>query len=121
MKYYARADRTRSRAIQFKGRDEAADEALWIITFLNDQEMITNWLDVEETDEWFVGDDGEYEQKIIPEHLKIVREFGINDDGSRMELGVDHCFLGDYIVERDGEYYVMNKDIFEAIYEEVEI
>lgn len=121
MKYYARADGTRSRAVQFEGTAEGPEEVLWLITFLNDQEMFTNWVDEVTTDEWFENEDGEPEQVVIPEHLKIIREFGINDDGSRMELGVDQCYLGDYVVERDGAYYVMNKDIFEAIYEEVEI
>lgn len=119
MKYYERADGTRCRAIQFKGREEEASEALWIITFLNDQEIRTYWVAEEATDEWFENEDGEPEQKIIPEHLRLVPDVELDEEGVWRELGVDHCYLGDYIVERDGEYYVTNKDIFEAIYAEV--
>lgn len=121
MKYYTREDGTRCRAIQFKGRDEEASEVLWLITFLNDQDIKTYWVDKKETDDWFENDEGEPEQKIIPEHLRLVREVELDDDGVWQELGVDHCYLDDYVVERDGEYYVMNKDIFEAIYTEVTI
>lgn len=121
MKYFTREDGTRARAIQFVGREANAEEALWIITFLNEQDMITTWVEAESTDEWFENDEGEPEEIIIPEHLKIVREFGLDDEGNRIELGTDHCFLGDYIVERDNQYYVMNQQIFEAIYEEVKV
>lgn len=121
MKYYARADGTRAQAIQFTGRDVSAEDTLWLITFLNDQGMVTNWVAEEHTDEWFENEDGEPEEIINPEHLKIVPEFGMDDDGNRIELGVDHANVGDYIVERDGEYYVMNGPLFESIYEEVEI
>ena len=121
MKYYTRADGTRAQAIQFKGREEHAEEALWIITILNDHGMFTNWVAEAELDEWFENEEGEPEQVIIPEHLKIVREFGMTDDGDRIELGVDRANVGDYIVDRDGEYYVMAQELFESIYEEVKI
>jgi hypothetical protein len=121
MKYYSRADGTMARGIQFQGRDKSMEDALWLITFLNDQGFITNWRDAESTDEWVENEDGEPEQVIIPEHLKIIREIGTDEDGNRIELGVDNAYLGDYIVERDGEYYVMNQQIFEAIYEEVKV
>lgn len=121
MKYYAREDGIRSRAMQFKGRDQGDEEVLWIITFLTEQGMHVNWVDAKATDEWYEDEDGYPQQVVIPEHLKIVREFGHDDEGNRVELGVDNANVGDYIVERDGEYYVMNGPLFESIYEEVEI
>lgn len=120
MKYYTRADGTRAQAEQFKGMTDS-HVTLWIINFLTSNGMTTHWVDAEATDEWFENEDGEPEEVVIPEHLKIVREFGITDDGDRIELGIDKAEVGDYIVERDGEYYVMNGPLFESIYEEVKI
>jgi len=120
MKYYKRADGTRCQAIQFNGKGD--ENTIWIIGFLTGKDIYTYWVDQEKTDQWFENEDGEAEEIIIPEHLKLVREFGLNEEtGERVELGVDQCYLGDYVVERDGDYYITNKDIFEAIYEEVKI
>lgn len=117
MKYYARTDGTRCRAIQFKGRDD--ENTLWIMGFLNDQGIYNHFVEQFETDEWYEDDEGEAWQVIEPEHIKLIREFGVNEDGSRIELGVDKLEPNNYLVERDGEYYVMNVDIFESIYTEV--
>lgn len=121
MKYYTRDDGTRAQAIKFEGREEGAEDALWIITFLSNNNLFTSWVPEEHTDEWFENEDGEPEQVVIQEHLKIIREFGIDDEGTRIELGVDKANVGDYIVERDGEYYVMDGQLFESIYKEVKV
>ena len=102
MMQYTREDGIQCQAVQFMGGAEIAPEHVFeLLTILNDAELNAIHVKEEETDEWFENDEGEPEQVIIPEHI-------------RTQTNTDQLFIGDYIVKRDGDTYVMDGQLFEA-------
>lgn len=101
---YQRADGFQCEAVQFTGGAEENPKHIFdILCILNDAELNAKHVKEEITDEWFENDEGEPEQRIIGEHIMT-------------QMNNDHLWIGDYIVKRDGEIYVMDQSLFEAIW-----
>lgn len=104
MLQYERADGFQCQAVKFEEGAEANPKHVFdLLSILNDAELNAIHIKEEITDEWFENDEGEPEQKIIGEHIKT-------------QANNDHVWIGDYIIKRDDETYVMDGKIFEAIW-----
>jgi hypothetical protein len=106
MRYYKREDGTVCTAIQFIGGNEGGKgwNLFVVMDLLTKANLLPLWTAEEITDEWVENDTGDdYEQVVIPEHIKI-------------GAGSDELQMGDYIVERDGDTYIMGGVLFEAIW-----
>jgi hypothetical protein len=101
---YERVDGFQCQAVQFMGGGEVEPKHIFdILCVLNDAELEAIHVKEEITDEWFLNEDDEPEQKIIGEHIKT-------------QANNDHLWIGDYVVKRDGAIYIMDGQIFEAIW-----
>ena len=101
---YERTDGFQCLAVQYMGGAEVDPKHTFdILSVLNDADLNAIHTKEEITDEWFENDEGEPEQKIIGEHIKT-------------QANNDILWIGDYIVKRDGATYVMDGQIFEAIW-----
>lgn len=102
MMQYSREDGIQCQAIQFMGGAEIEPRHVFeLLTILNDAELNAIHVKEEITDEWFENNEGEPEQVIIPEHIKTQANDGM-------------LFIGDYIIKRDGDTYIMDGELFEA-------
>jgi hypothetical protein len=102
MLQWSREDGIQCQAVQFMFHAETEPRHVFeLLALLNDAELNAIHVKEEITDEWFENDEGEPEQKIIPEHIKT-------------QANDDQLFIGDYIVKRDGDTYVMDGELFEA-------
>jgi len=102
MLQYSREDGIQCQAVQFMGGAEIEPRHVFeLLALLNDAELNAIHVKEEITDEWFENDEGEPEQVIIPEHI-------------RTQANNDQLFIGDYVVKRDGDTYVMDGQLFEA-------
>lgn len=106
MQQYIREDGVQCKAVQFvAGAEENPTHVFEMISILNDAGLNAIHVKEDHTDEWFENEDGEPEEIIIPEHIKT-------------KLNEDQMFVGDYIVLRDGDTYVMDQDLFESAWRE---
>jgi hypothetical protein len=110
MKQYSREDGLQCLAAKFTHTaDEDPTHVFDLLTMLNDAEL--NAIHVKEvlSEDWeeFEDEDGDLDvrQIIIPEHIEV-------------RMSSDKLFLGDYIVMRDGDTYVMDGDLFESVWSE---
>lgn len=104
MQYYIREDDTVCRAIQFKGQSDSPSHLLDVLTLLTKAELTPLWRAELETDEWEENEAGDdYVKVVLPEHIQIVE-------------GADELQLGGYVLERDGDIYIMAQELFEAIW-----
>lgn len=104
MQQYSREDGIQCMAVQF---EESADvdpkHVFELLSILNDADLNAIHVKVEITDEWFENEDGEPEQRIIGEHIWT-------------QANQDQLFIGDYIILRDGDTYIMDGKLFEAMW-----
>jgi hypothetical protein len=111
MKQYSREDGLQCQAIQFeKTAEEDPKHIFDLLSILNDADLNAIHVKEEITDNWqeVLDDEGDavdYEPVIIPEHIEV-------------QLSSDQLWLGDYIVRRDGDVYVMDQELFEAAWSE---
>lgn len=106
MRYYRREDGTLCRALKYEGGNEG--EKGWnlfvVMDILTKADLLPLWTAEEITDEWQENEAGDdYEQVVIPEHIKI-------------GAGNDELQIGGYVLERDGDVYIMAEALFEAIW-----
>jgi hypothetical protein len=113
-KIYQRSDRAIAEACQFKGAEGELEyeDTLLLIDFLNENNMNVKLVSERSTDEWEETDEGEIVEIIDPEHLRIQPD-------RENEENFDRANVGDYIVKRDGAFYVMQEELFESIWEMV--
>lgn len=106
MRQYSRADGIQCLAIKFEENGESNPAHVFeLLTILNDAELSAVHVKEEATDEWFENEDGEPEERIIGEHIKT-------------QANEDQLFIGDYIVKRDGDTYIMDGPLFESMWTE---
>jgi hypothetical protein len=111
MKQYSREDGLQCLAIQFiDGAEANPSHVFQLLTLLNDADLNAIHVKEEVTDEWREvfddeGDAIDVEQVVIPEHIEV-------------QQSKDQLFLGDYIVKRDGDTYVMDRGLFESVWSE---
>lgn len=105
MNYYRREDGAICKAIQWNGGDAEIKEHLFeVMDLLAHADLQPSYRAEEITDEWQENEAGDdYEQVVIPQHIKL----GAGDDEMQ---------VGDYVVERDGDTYIMGGPTFEAIW-----
>lgn len=116
---YAREDGVQCSAVLYSGNvgsdQDGPDHVFEILEILNAADLKAYWVDAEKTDELELDergepqfdDDDELIWKIIPEHVEI-------------EASKDKLFPGDYIVMRDGDTYVQDGRLFEAVWSTVD-
>ena len=107
MKTYTREDGVKCEAVKFEGYEKGGAKGVFdVVSLLNKAQLVALWFPVETTDEWEENEAGDdYIQVVIPEHITTI---------------TDRVEVGDYILIRDSQTYVMNAETFEAIYTEVE-
>jgi hypothetical protein len=108
MQQYSREDGLQCLAIQFTHTaEEDPSHVFELLTILNDAELNAIHVKEETLDEWeeFEDEDGDTDvrQIVIQEHVLV-------------QLSHDQLFMGDYIVVRDGDTYVMDGEIFESVW-----
>lgn len=105
---YKREDGTQCEAVKFEGYVEGGAEHIFNITqLLRTAEFTPYWVPAEKIDQWVENEEGDgYDQVVIPEHIKTVN---------------DMLKVGDYLVKRDGDLYVMDGALFDSIYDSVEV
>lgn len=108
MDLYRRDDGAICKAIQFMGSTEDAMENRFeVMDHLVQADLRPEWVAEEVTDEWVENEAGDdYEQVVIPEHFKLW-------------MSEDEVKVGDYVVLRANDTYVMDGQMFEAIWERV--
>lgn len=117
MPMYIRPDGVMCDAEQFTGVEELTEEGLQQQLFMLRLHGIKDSRHrlPTATDEWFENEDGEPEERIIPERIEIwalIRD----EDGNLIEVQQDQAVVGDWFVKRDGTAYVMQQDLFESIW-----
>lgn len=108
MDLYRRDDGAICKAIQFMGSTEDFMENRFeVMDYLLKADLRPEWVAEEVTDEWVENEAGDdYEQVVIPEHFKLW-------------MSEDEVKVGDYVVLRADDTYVMDGQMFEAIWERV--
>jgi len=110
MQQYSREDGLQCLAIKFAHTaDEDPKHIFDLLTLLNDAELNAIHVRSKSTDEWeeFEDEDGDTDVReiVIPEHIEV-------------QISSDQLFIGDYIVKRDGDTYVMDGQLFESVWSE---
>lgn len=110
MQQYSREDGIQCLAVKFAHTaEEDSKHVFELLTILNDAGLNAIHVKEEVTDEWeeFEDEEGytDVREIVIPEHISV-------------KLSQDKLFLGDYIVKRDGDTYVMDGEIFESVWSE---
>jgi len=108
MEQYSREDGLQCLAIKFAHTAEEDPKHVFdLLSILNDADLNAIHVKEEVTDEWeeFEDEDGDIDvrQITIPEHIAV-------------QLSSDQLFLGDYLVLRDGDTYVMDGQLFESVW-----
>lgn len=105
MRYYRREDGTICKAVKFEGSEVGGGQLLFeILEVLTKADLLPLWTAAEVTDEWEENEAGDdYVNVVIDEHIKI-------------GAGNDELKLGGYVLERDGDIYIMAGELFEAIW-----
>jgi len=103
MQTFTRVDGVQCEAMRFTGGGvDAADHLFEVLDILNKAELQAVWVEEEKTDEWVENEEGDdYVQVVVPEHIKTIN---------------DELWVGDAILRRDGDTYIMDGHIFEAIW-----
>ncbi len=105
-KYYRRVDGTICKAVKFEGGNEGANgwNLFVVMDILTKANLLPLWTAAEVTDEWEENEAGDdYVNVVIDEHIKI-------------GAGSDELQIGGYVIERDGDTYIMAGELFEAIW-----
>jgi hypothetical protein len=108
MQQFSREDGLQCLAVKFAHpAKEDSKHVFDLLTILNDAGLNAIHVKEETLDEWeeFEDEDGDTDvrQIVIQEHILV-------------QLSHDQLFMGDYIVVRDGDTYVMDGEIFESVW-----
>lgn len=105
MRFYRREDGTICKALQFMGgTDELKDHLFEVMDILAKANLEPLYRAEVITDEWQENEAGDdYEQIVLPEHIFL-------------QAGSDELKVGGYVLERDGDIYIMAGELFEAIW-----
>lgn len=108
MDVYRREDGAICKAILFMGSNEDVMENRFeVMDYLIQADLKPEWVAEETTDEWIENEAGDdYVLLVIPEHIKL----GASEDEVK---------VGDYVVLRADDIYVMDGQTFDAVWERV--
>lgn len=102
MQKYVREDGTECLAERFEGYVYGgADKLFELSKLLHVPGFHAGWHPQESTDTWEYDEEGEPYEVIIPEHIKTVN---------------DMLKVGDYVIQREDDTYIMDGHLFEAIW-----
>lgn len=104
MRLYSREDGAVCKALKFEGDMENRFEVMDLLIKAN---LLPMWYAEVESDEWVENEEGtDFIHPVIPEHITT-------------QASDEEVKVGDYVVVRDEDTYIMDGQMFEAIWSDV--